>query len=274
MKSLLDKRLLIVTGKGGTGKSAITAALALLGPREGKRTLVCEINGDERVTQLLGMSPAGPEISQRAEKLWTVNIQPPAAMREYALMRLRLESIYKAVFENRFVRYFLRFIPSLQELVMLGKALYHLEEKLPDGSYRFEMLVLDAPATGHAISFLSLPAVLSETVPPGAMHREVERMRALLEDEAVTAVALVTLPEEMPVNETLDLAALRGKPRLLAIAEEHRLLAQSSEEARATLAGRLHLPVLTIDRLYPPRFGREQVERIASKLGEELKAQR
>jgi anion-transporting ArsA/GET3 family ATPase len=303
MKSLLDKRLLIVTGKGGTGKSAITAALALLGPREGKRTLVCEINGDERVTQLLGMSPAGPEISQRAENLWTVNIQPPAAMREYALMRLRLESIYKAVFENRFVRYFLRFIPSLQELVMLGKALYHLEEKLPDGSYRFEMLVLDAPATGHAISFLSLPAVLSETVPPGAMHREVERMRALLEDEAVTAVALVTLPEEMPVNETLDLAAalvqrqlhpqvvvlnaftaarfaeadlaaLRGKPRLLAIAEEHRLLAQSSEEARATLAGRLHLPVLTIDRLYPPRFGREQVERIASQLGEELKALR
>jgi len=303
MKSLLDKRLLIVTGKGGTGKSVIAAALALLGPREGKRTLVCEINGDERVTQLLGMSPAGPEISQRAENLWTVNIQPPAAMREYALMRLRLESIYKAVFENRFVRYFLRFIPSLQELVMLGKALYHLEEKLPDGSRRFEILVLDAPATGHAISFLSLPAVLSETVPPGAMHREVGQMRALLEDEAVTAVALVTLPEEMPVNETLDLAAalvqrklhpqvvvlnaftaarfanadlaaLRGKPRLLAIAEEHRLLAQSSEEARATLAGRLHLPVLTIDRLYPLRFGREQVERIASQLGEELKARR
>ena len=303
MKSLLDKRLLIVTGKGGTGKSVITAALALLGPREGKRTLVCEINGDERVTQLLGISPAGPEISQRAENLWTVNVQPQAAMREYALMRLRLESIYKAVFENRFVRYFLRFIPSLQELVMLGKALYHLEEKLPDGSGRFDLLVLDAPATGHAISFLSLPAVLSETVPPGAMHREVEKMRALLEDEAITAVALVTLPEEMPVNETLDLAAalvqrqlhpqvvvlnaftaprfaeadlaeLRGKPRLLAIAEEHRLLARSSEEARATLAGTLRLPVLTIDRLYPPRFGREQVERIASQLGEELKALR
>src|SRR5262249_1662707 len=257
MKSLLDKRLLIVTGKGGTGKSVTTAALALLCAGKGKRTLVCEINGDDRVAKLLGISPSSPEISQRAENLWTVNIQPQAAMREYALMRLRLETIYKAVCENRFVRYFLRFIPSLQELVMLGKALYHLEEKLPDGTQRFDRLVMDAPATGHAISFLSLPAVLSETVPPGAMHREVGQMRALLEDEAVTAVALVTLPEEMPVNETLDLAAalvqrklhpqvvvlnaftaarfanadlaaLRGKPRLLAIAEEHRLLAQSS----------------------------------------------
>ena len=175
--------------------------------------------------------------------------------------------------------------------------------KLPDGGQRFDMLVMDAPATGHAISFLGLPTVLSETVPPGAMRGEVQRMRALLEDEAVTAIALVALPEEMPVNETLDLsaalmqrqlhpqvvvlnaftaarfadvdlAALRTKPRLLAIAEDHRQLSEASEEARATLASRLHLPVLTIDRLYPPRFGREQVERIASQLGEELKALR
>lgn len=303
MKTLLEKRLVIVTGKGGTGKSAISAALALLCPREGKRTLLCEINSDDRVTQLLGIPPAPAEISQRSENLWAVNIRPEAAMREYALMRLRLESIYKAVFENRFVRYFLRFIPSLAELVMLGKALYHLQEKRPDGRDRFDTVVLDAPATGHAIPFLSLPSVLGETIPPGAMFGEVKQMQALLEDEAVTAVALVTLPEEMPVNETIDLGAalrqrrlhpnlvvlnsftaprfsdadltaLRAKPRLHALAEEHRSLSQASEDARARLSSELRLPVVAIDRLYEPRFGREQVAKIAAQLGEALKALR
>src|SRR5262249_55826024 len=207
MKSLLDKRLLIVTGKGGTGKSVTTAALALLCAGKGKRTLVCEINGDDRVAKLLGISPSSPEISQRAENLWTVNIQPQAAMREYALMRLRLESIYKAVFENRFVRYFLRFIPSLQELVMLGKILYHLEEKLPDGEPRFDTIIIDAPATGHVIPFLSVAKVIAETVPPGRMSREASAMRAVLEDERMTAAVLVSLPEEMPVNETVELGS-------------------------------------------------------------------
>ena len=89
-------------------------------------------------------------------------------MREYALMILRFESIYSAVFENRLVRYFLRFIPSLQELVLLGKILFHLQEKRPDGSWRFDRIVIDAPATGHAITFLSVPQVIIDTVPPGA----------------------------------------------------------------------------------------------------------
>src|SRR5215831_19862387 len=134
MASLLDKRLNIVTGKGGVGKSTISAALSLLKARSGLRTLLCEINTQDRIGPLLGARSVGPATSPIDENLWGINIQPEQAMREYALMLLKLESIYSAVFENRFVRYFLRFIPSLNELVMLGKVLYHLQQKLPSGS--------------------------------------------------------------------------------------------------------------------------------------------
>ncbi len=303
MLRLLDKRLVIITGKGGTGKSAISAAVALLSAREGKRTLVCEVNGNDRVTQLLGAPPPGPQISALAENLWAVNVRPEEALREYALMTLRLESIYKAVFENRFVRYFLRFIPSLQELVMLGKVLFHLDEKLPDGANRFDVIVMDAPATGHAISFLSVPRVLADTVPPGALLRESERMRSLLENEAITAALLVSLPEEMPVNETIelcaelrqrhihpeavvlngftaprfsdqDLEALRDKRRLLQLAQEHRRLSDLSAEFHGRLERELRLPSIAVAKLYQRRFGRESVEKIAAQLAPELRAAR
>jgi len=303
MARLLDKRLLIITGKGGTGKSAVSAATALVSAREGKRTLVCEVNGNDRVTQLLGVPAAGAQLSELAPNLWAVNVRPEEAMREYALMVLRLESIYKAVFENRFVRYFLRFIPSLNELVMLGKVLYHLQQKLPNGSDQFDIIVMDAPATGHAISFLSVPRVLADTVPPGAMLKEVQRMRALLEDEAITAAILVSLPEEMPTNETIELcgqlrqrqihpqavvlnsftaprfdeqelASLRDKPGLLAVAREHRRLSDLSIQSRERLERELGLPLVAAAKLFDRRFAREAVEKIASQLEPDLKAAR
>jgi anion-transporting ArsA/GET3 family ATPase len=300
MVPLLDRRLLIVSGKGGTGKSSISAGLALAASRAGRRTLVCELNASDRVTQLLGFAPTGPRIAALQENLWAVNIRPEDAMREYALMVLRLESIYRAVFENRFVRYFLRFIPSLHELVMLGKVLYHVKEKLDGGDHRFELVVMDAPATGHAISFLSVPKVLVETVPPGALRREAERMREILEDQKLTAAVLVSLPEEMPVNETLELfgslqsrvnilpqavvlnsftverfttdelQALQATPLLLKLAEDQRRLAHFSKEFRETLQQRLRVPVLTVPRLYEPTFGRSSIEGIAAHLEREL----
>ena len=207
VEELLDKRLVIVTGKGGVGKSTLAAALALESAREGRKTLVCEVNAKERITQLLGHPPVGAELTLVEDNLWAVNARPQEAMREYALMILKFESIYNAVFENKVVQYFLRFIPSLQELVLLGKILYHLKEKRPDGSWRFERVIVDAPATGHAVTFFSVPQVLLDTLPPGAMANEAKWMRDFLVDPTTTAAVLVCLPEELPVNETLELHA-------------------------------------------------------------------
>lgn len=204
--TLLDRRLVIVTGKGGVGKSSVAAALARVAVRQGKRVLVCEANApQERVAPMLGAPPSGASVREVEPGLATVNVSPPAAMREYGLMVLRFRTIYDAVFENRLVRYFLRFVPGLAELVVLGKVLH--EVRLG----RYDLVVLDAPATGHAVQLLRVPAALLDTVPAGPLRHDAEWMRDLLVDPAKTALAIVTLPEEMPVNEAIELdAQVRG----------------------------------------------------------------
>ncbi len=295
MGVLSAQRLWIVTGKGGVGKSTVAAGLALASAREGKRTLVCEINATERISGLLGHPEAGPEIRLLEKNLWAVNVQPPEAMREYGLMVLRFETLYKTVFENRIVRYFLRFIPSLQELVLLGKVLFHLDEKLPDGRPRYERIVMDAPATGHAIAFLSVPQVILDTVPPGPMANQAKKMRDLLADRGTTGTVLVSLPEEMPVNETVDLhRALTGEVKIpvsaavlnmytaqrfteadvAAVPEPlreavraHFLREGFSAEAEERLRRELGLPIVRVPRLFgTAAHGREGVERFSESL--------
>ncbi|HZH04699.1 MAG TPA: ArsA-related P-loop ATPase [Myxococcaceae bacterium] len=296
MAAFLDRRLCIITGKGGVGKSTVAAALALRSARSGKKTLAVEVNTGDRLTRLLAKPPAGPSIARLEENLWAVDIRPQEALREYVLMTLKYQAVYRAVFENRVVRTFIRLLPSVQELVTLGKVFYHLREKEPDGSYRFDRIILDAPATGHAISMLSVPQVLLDTVPPGPLAQEVRIMRDLLTDPAVTACLLVSLPEEMPVNETLELnaalrdrvrapaaatvlngftaprfteadaAALTAHPPFDALAEDHRVQAQRSEAALRRLEAETGLPVFTVPRLFTSTWARSSVMQVAEAL--------
>ncbi len=202
--TLLDRRLVIVTGKGGVGKSTVSAALALIAARAGKRVLVCEVNAQERVAQLLGAPPAEGAVREALPGVFTVNVTPHDAMREYGLMVLRFKTIYDAVFENRLVRYFVRVVPSLAELVMLGKILHEARSE-ERGGPRWDLVVVDAPATGHAVQLLRVPSALMDTVPAGPLRHDAEWMAAMLEDPARTSLAIVTLPEEMPINEAIEL---------------------------------------------------------------------
>jgi anion-transporting ArsA/GET3 family ATPase len=292
----------IVTGKGGVGRSTVAAALALLASRAGKRVLVCEANVQERIAPLLGAPASGSTIREVRENLFTVDVVPSAAMREYGVMILRFKTIYDAVFENRLMRYFLRAVPGLAELVILGKVLY--EAKVRDeGRPRWDMVILDAPATGHAVQLLRVPSALIHTVPAGPLRHDAEWMEAMLVDPAHTAIVIVTLPEEMPVNEAIDLdAQVRGvlgipraalvvnalpesrfthaerealseceaaPPPLGPAARAAALQAQRAEHAQRDLArarAALDLPTLVLPLLALPTWGPEAVERIAAAL--------
>ncbi len=298
--ALLDRRLVVVIGKGGVGKSTVTAALALAAVRAGKRVLVAEVNARERVSVLLGHRPVGEEIGPLEPGLDLVNVEPRAAMREYALMILKFRSIYNAVFENRIVRYFLRAVPSLAQLVMLGKILYHVDEKLPDGRPRWDLVLMDAPATGHGAMLLRLPQVLVASMPPGPMVDEARKMHATLTDPKLTAAALVTLPESMPVNEVVELhrelrdtvgvhagaLILNGHVAPCFSAEERERLraapaalqplarAALSREVRAEMSERFarllsvetDLEPVAVPFLFTQRFGRAEVEEISRRV--------
>ena len=219
MSGLLDRRLLVFLGKGGVGKSTLAAATGRLLAARGRRVLLCELNARSdssagrhaRLPRALGLQDAPSEITEVQPDLFLCNIQPEAALHEYMLLKLKLERVVKKLLSSDHVRSFLRMIPSLSEVVMLGKLLHHVREQRAR-AFRFDVVILDAPATGHGVSLLGVPRTLLRTLPSGPMRSDLEWMQALLVDPAVTAVQLVTLAEELPVSETLELnAALRDQ---------------------------------------------------------------
>ena len=153
---------------------------------------------------MFGKGPARYEPLELAPNLFTAHVQPDPALHEYAMRKLRFEALFSLVFENDAVRRFLEVIPGMNELLLLGKA-FDLERETSDGRPTWDTVVVDAPATGHGISLLRLPQVILEVVEQGPMAEEARQMRALLEDTQRTAMVVVSLLEEMPVRETLEL---------------------------------------------------------------------
>jgi anion-transporting ArsA/GET3 family ATPase len=207
MSTLADKRFVLVTGKGGVGKTTVCAAEALALAAKGKRVLVAMCNAKERLSGMLGSGPIGPTVVQVQERIWAVNMLPEKALEEYGVLVLRSRALYRTLFDNSYVRTFLRAVPGMQEWAMLGKAWWHTTERLPDGSSKYDVVILDAPATGHGLDMLRVPKVIVDVVPPGLLRRDAERAWALFQDAETCAIVLVTLPEEMPTTETIELAA-------------------------------------------------------------------
>lgn len=212
---LESKRFLIVTGKGGVGKTTVCAAEALALAAKGKRVLVCMCNAKERLSSMLGSELIGPEVSSVAPNVWAVNMDPELALQEYGMMALHSKTLFKLLFDNKYVRTFFRAVPGMQEWTLLGKAWWHTTETRPDGSWLYDIVILDAPATGHGLDMLRVPKIILDVVPPGLLRRDAERAWKMFQDPALCAVVLVTLPEEMPTTETIELAhALRSELQL------------------------------------------------------------
>ncbi len=206
MKPITDLRLVILAGKGGVGRTTVAAALARAMAAQGKRVLIAQTEAADRLGKLFGRTqPIGTDVVTLAPGIEAVNMTPKSALHEYGLMVLRYETVYRALFENRAVRGFLGAIPGLDAYAMLGKVWWHTTEMVR-GRPRYDLVILDGPASGHATLMLRLPQAVMAAMPRGPLTRDAQAASDLLSDAARTAMVIVTLPEELPVRETVELA--------------------------------------------------------------------
>ncbi|MCA9677284.1 MAG: ArsA family ATPase [Kofleriaceae bacterium] len=242
--SLFDKRLILVCGKGGVGRSTVAASIAAACARRGRKTLLFETMANDRFGDYFGKPAVGTEICNLAPNLSGVNTNPAAALEEYGLMILKFRTVYEMVFENRLVRAFIRAIPGIEDYAMLGKAWYHVMEQ-KRGKPVWDTIVFDLPASGHSVSMLRVPWVIVDTVPDGPLTRDAHSVQALLRDQARTAVVLTTLAEEMPANEARELSGKLDQLMGLKVAQ------------------------LVVNQLYPDRFteGTPQAKVLAALTG-------
>jgi anion-transporting ArsA/GET3 family ATPase len=306
MSALLDKRLVVVIGKGGVGKTTVAAALGLIAARSGKRTVICEVAEQERLADLFGVDASGHEERELAPGLHTVSVDPERAKEEWLRYQLKSGTLAGVLGGSSLFRYLSAAAPGLSELVTIGKIwdLAQLERRT--GGSVFDLAIVDAPATGHGIAMLRAPSTYAGVARVGPIRRQALIIDKFLRDPGRTGVIVVALPEEMPVNETLDLERRLGEAMGMAIdraivnglyperftgaeAERLRQTERAADDGaghlgavRAALAEHervrgqrsqlrrlrrgLDAPVATLPFLFEPELGLEQLGELARRL--------
>lgn len=203
---LFDRQLAFVVGKGGVGKTTVSCALALAAARAGKKVLLCEVDGVSRAAQLLGVESAELGVaSELHDGVSVMGIEGAAALAEYLGMIVPVRRFLQAVMASEVYQYFVAAAPGLRELMTIGKIFFEAERQERRGGPVWDLVVVDAPATGHGLQYLRMPQAARDAFGAGLVRREAERVVSLLQDPARTAVHLVTTAEEMPVNETVSM---------------------------------------------------------------------
>jgi hypothetical protein len=304
--ALLDKRLVVVMGKGGVGKTSVAAALGLLAARLGRRTVVCEVAQQERLAGLFGARDVGHRELELAPGLFGVSVEPERAMHEWLRHQLKSGALAGLLGHSRLFGYLTAAAPGVTELVTIGKVWDLAQTERRTGGAEYDTVIMDAPATGHGLALLGAPRTYANIARVGPIARQAGRIDAFLREEA--AVLAVALPEEMPVNETIDLerrldeqlgvkidqvVANAVLPERLSAAEARRLreldghgspTAQAATRAALAehersggqreqldrLRAEARAPVATLPYLFEPELGRHELELLSSSLEDAL----
>jgi anion-transporting ArsA/GET3 family ATPase len=209
MEHLLTKDLVVVTGKGGVGKTTVAAALGLAAAERGLRTVVVEVAGRSDVAHALGAGDA-PALVERELPggVFHVTVDPEPAMQEYLADQLPVRALADVLGASRAFAYLAAATPGLRELLTVGKVweLAQNARRTP-GAGRYDLVVLDAPATGHGLALLSAPKTFSGAARVGPIARQGRIIHETLTDPAFTGVVVVATPEELPVTEAVGLRA-------------------------------------------------------------------
>lgn len=205
MADLLERKLIVVTGKGGVGKSTIAAALGILAARGGRRTILVEVGGQRQLPRLLGHGqppPIGGEV-EVADGLWTVTADPERALTDWlAGAAGRLPARFLT--SRTSFQYFAAAAPGAGELLNMIKVADLARRSGRRGGY--DLVILDAPATGHALAMLASPQTFTTIVRGGPMAAKAHEVQALLDDPQRSGYLAVCQSNELAVSETLELA--------------------------------------------------------------------
>ena len=227
---LLDLRLVFVTGKGGVGKTTVAAALAQLAAERGKRVLACEVDAKGDLPSLFEQGPTGFQPRVVAPGVSAMSMDTEASLREYLKLQLKIPVVGRIGPMAKALDFVATAAPGVREILTVGKLCYEVRQR------NYDLVVVDAPATGHIVSQLAAPQAINDLVKVGLIRSQTDWMLDILSDPARTGLLAVTTPEEMPVSETLELAA------------------RVRRETTVKLTG------VVVNRVLPELFGRREEE--------------
>jgi len=209
---LLDRRLLVVTGKGGVGKTSVASALALLAAREGRRVLVVELEPTGALAAAVESPPLQFEPTEVAPGCWGMVMDTEAALGEYLRLYVKIPVLGRLGPLARTFDFVAQAAPGVREILTIGKLCFEVREQ------RFDLVVVDAPASGHIIELLTAPRVVNDLVKVGMVREQTAWMLDIVENPDRTGVVVVTTPEELPVNETLEMVGRWQRETRVAVA--------------------------------------------------------
>ena len=192
----MDRELLVVSGKGGTGKSAVAAALAIRAAREGRRVLVVGMLPGAGIAAHFGTAAPGYEPEEVRDGIFAMTIERPQALDEYLHIQLKIPRNAPLGPLGKGLDVVTETVPGIRDVITIGKVLYEVDRA------EWDIVIADAPPTGQIMSYLRAPATIAQLVPTSRVREQASWMEGMLADPDRSAVVLVAIPEELPVAET------------------------------------------------------------------------